>query len=130
MYVLLVCVWCSLDAGGFLMVVTAQPTVSAEILTPEADRKEGGQVDMRCTATNLESHHIVEWRTEDPILTLRFGEFTVHNRNGRFIFDTLGVNTQTVVQDFTITNVQRADTDEYVCNVNEPVLKRTVRFRR
>ncbi|XP_071799982.1 uncharacterized protein [Asterias amurensis] len=121
MYVLLVCVWCSLDAGGLLMVVTAQPTAYAEILTPEADRKEGGQVDMRCTATNLESDYIVEWRTEDPIQTLRFGEFTVHNRNGRFIFDTSGANTQTVVQDFTITNVQRADTDEYVCNVNDPI---------
>ncbi|XP_071800040.1 uncharacterized protein [Asterias amurensis] len=123
MYVLLVCVWCLLDAGGFLMVVTAQPTVYAEILTPEADRKEGGQVDMRCTATNyLQSDHIVEWRTEDPILTLRWGGTTVNNRNGRFIFDTtVCVNTQTVVQDFTITNVQRADTDEYVCNVNDPM---------
>ncbi|XP_071800046.1 uncharacterized protein [Asterias amurensis] len=118
MYVLLVCVWCSLDAGGFLMVVTAQPTVYAEILTPEADRKEGGQVDMRCTATNLESHHIVEWRTQ---FTLRWGETTYQNVNGRFIFVTSGVNTQTVVQDFTITNVQRADTDEYVCNVNDPI---------
>ncbi|XP_071800035.1 uncharacterized protein [Asterias amurensis] len=122
MYVLLVCVWCSLDAGGFLMVVTAQPTVSAEILTPEADRKEGGQVDMRYTATNLESHHIVVWSTEDPRQTLRWGGTTVFNNNGRFIFVTsVGVNTQTVLQDFTITNVQRADTDEYVCNVNDPV---------
>ncbi|XP_071800037.1 uncharacterized protein [Asterias amurensis] len=121
MYVLLVCVWCSLDAGGFLMVVTAQPTVYAEILTPEADRKEGGQVDMRCTATNLETDHIVQWKTEDPGQNLRWGEITVFNNNGRFIFDTSGVNTQTVVQDFTITNVQRADTDEYVCNVNDPL---------
>ncbi|XP_071800045.1 uncharacterized protein [Asterias amurensis] len=121
MYVLLVCVWCSLDAGGFLMVVTAQPTVFAEILTPEADRKDGGQVDMRCTAINLESHHIVAWRTEDPVLILRWGETTYQNVNGRFIFDTsVGVNTQTV-QDFTITNVQRADTNEYVCNANEPI---------
>ncbi|XP_071800033.1 uncharacterized protein [Asterias amurensis] len=121
MYVLLVCVWCSLDAGGFLMVVTAQPTAYAEILTPEADRKEGGQVDMRCTATNLESDHIVEWRTEDPIETLRWGGATVIN-NGRFIFDTsVDKATQTVVQDFTITNVQRADTDEYVCHINDPI---------
>ncbi|XP_033641939.1 uncharacterized protein LOC117302220 [Asterias rubens] len=65
MYVLLVCVWCSLDSGGLLMVVTAQPTVSAEILTPEADRKLGGQIIIRCTATNLESDHIVEWSTFD-----------------------------------------------------------------
>ncbi|XP_071800044.1 uncharacterized protein [Asterias amurensis] len=122
MYVLLVCVWCSLDAGGFLMVVTAQTTAHAEILTPEADRKEGGQVDMRCTATNLKPNHIVEWRTEDPIQTLRWGNSTVFNNNGQFIFDTSGVNTQTVVQDFTITNVQRADTDEYVCRVNDPLL--------
>ncbi|XP_071799912.1 uncharacterized protein [Asterias amurensis] len=122
MYVLLVCVWCSLDAGGFLMVVTAQPTVSAEILTPEADRKEGGQVDMRCTATNLESHHIVEWLTEDPIKTLRWGGATVFNNNGRFIFDTsVDKATQTVVQDFTITNVQRSDTNQYVCIVNDPL---------
>ena len=48
------------------MVVTAQPTVSAMILTPWADRKEGGQVDMRCTATDLESDHIVAWLTEEP----------------------------------------------------------------
>ncbi len=123
MYVLLVCVWCSLDAGGFLMVVTAQPTVYAEILTPEADRKEGGQVDMRCTAKNLESIHVVQWATEDPDLTLRWGQYTVSNANGggRFTFDTSkDMATQTVVQDFTITNVQRADTDEYVCSVNEP----------
>ena len=46
MYVLLVCVWCSLDAGGLLMVVTAQtPYVSPVILTAEADHKEGRQVD-------------------------------------------------------------------------------------
>ncbi|XP_071800038.1 uncharacterized protein [Asterias amurensis] len=122
MYVLLVCVWCSLDAGGFLMVVSAQPTVYAEILTPEADRKEGGQVEMRCTATNLEPNHIVEWRTEDPIETLRWGGATVFNNNGRFIFDTsVDKATQTVVQDFTITNVQRSDTDEYVCIVNDPL---------
>ncbi|XP_071799910.1 uncharacterized protein [Asterias amurensis] len=122
MYVLLVCVWCSLDAGGFLMVVTAQPTVYAEILTPEADRKEGGQVDMRCTATNLESDHIVEWRTGNPDRTLRWGESNVDNNNGRFIFDTsVGVNTRTVVQDFVITNVQRADTGQYVCSVKNPI---------
>ncbi|XP_071796050.1 uncharacterized protein [Asterias amurensis] len=121
MYVLMVCVWCSLDAGGFLMVVTAQPTVSAVILTPEADGKEGGQVDMRCTATNLVSDHIVEWRTEDPIETLRWDRSTVFNNDGRFIFGTSGANTHTVVQDFNITNVQRADTDEYVCNVVYPI---------
>ena len=103
------------------MVVTAQPAVYAEILTPEADRKEGGQVDMRCTATNLESDYIVEWRTGNPDTTLRWGETTYQSVNGRFIFGTsVGVNTQTVVQDFTITNVQRADTDEYVCNVILP----------
>ena len=46
MCVLLVCVWCSLDAGGLLMVVTAQtPYVSPVILTAEADHKEGRQVD-------------------------------------------------------------------------------------
>ncbi|XP_071796165.1 uncharacterized protein [Asterias amurensis] len=122
MYVLLVCVWCSLDAGGFLMVVTAQPTAYAEILTPEADRKEGGQVDMRCTATNLESDHIVAWETEDPYTTLRWGQVTVNNNNGRFIFDTsVDIAFQTFVQDFIITDVQRADTDEYVCNVNDPI---------
>ncbi|XP_071796318.1 uncharacterized protein [Asterias amurensis] len=121
MYVLMVCVWCSLDAGGFLVVVTAQPTAYAEILTPEPDRKEGRQVDMKCTATNLESDHIVEWATEDPYQSLRWGEISVYNRNGRFIFRTSSVNTQTVVQDFTITNVQRADTDEYVCNVKDPL---------
>ena len=71
MYVVLLYVWCSLDAGGLLAVVTAQPTVSAMILTPEADRKEGGQVEMRCVATNLESNHLVEWRIEDPWTTLR-----------------------------------------------------------
>ena len=64
--IFLLCVWCSLDAGRLLMVVTAQPTVSAMILTPWDDRKEGGQVDMRCTATNLESDHIVEWFTDRP----------------------------------------------------------------
>ncbi len=122
MYVLLVCVWCSLDAGGFLMVATAQPTVSAVILTPEADRKVSGQVDMRCTAKNIESDHIVEWKAEDQNKTIRWGGCTVWNENGRFIFDTsVDMATQTVVQDFTITNVQRADTNEYVCNVNDPI---------
>ncbi|XP_071800029.1 uncharacterized protein [Asterias amurensis] len=104
------------------MVVSAQLTVYAEILTPEADRKEGGQVDMRCIATDLGSDRIVAWRTEDPIETLRWGGATFNNNNGRFIFDTsVDTATQTVVQDFTITNVQRADTDEYVCNVNYPI---------
>ncbi len=78
---------------------------------------------MRCTATNSETDHVVEWRTEDPELTLRWGEHTVSNQIGRFIFDTsIDMATQTVVQNFTITNVQRADTNEYVCNVNDPIL--------
>ncbi len=123
MYVMLVCVWCSLDAGGFRVVVSAQPTVYAEILTPEADRLEGEQVDMRCTATNLESDHFVEWISENPVLVLRWGGATLDDNNGRFIFNTsVDMGTQTVVQDFTIINVQRADTDEYVCNVNDPIL--------
>ncbi|XP_033632613.1 uncharacterized protein LOC117294354 [Asterias rubens] len=128
MFVLLVCIWCSLDAGGLLMVVTAQPTVTpasttaviAVILTPEADRKEGGRVDMRCTATNLESDHIVEWRSTEPYITLRWNDTTL-TPNIRFMFNTTYPQSGMVVQDFTITNLQIDDYDEYVCNVNYPI---------
>ena len=102
------------------MVVTAQPTVSAMILTPVADRKEGGQVDMKCTATNLESDHIVEWATEDPEMSLRWGMSTLAT-NPRFMFTTTYPQTGTTIQDFTITDLQRDDTDEYVCKVNDPI---------
>ena len=102
------------------MVVTAQPTVSAMILTPWADRKEGGQVDMRCTATNLESDHIVEWITEDPRMSLTWGMSTVSS-NPRFMFTTTHPQTGTTIQDFTITDLQRDDTDEYLCTVNDPM---------
>ncbi len=67
------------------MVVTAEPTVSAKILTPDADRKVGGHVDMRCTATNLESDHIVEWRSSQDVL--RWGT-TTFSTNQRFTFTT------------------------------------------
>ena len=113
MYVLLVCVWCSLDAGGLLMVVTAQPTVYAEILTPEADRKVGGQVDMRCTAMNLQSDHIVEWRSSRHLL--RWGT-TTFSTNQRFTFTTV-ISPEITVQNFAITDLQLNDTGVYVCNI-------------
>ncbi|XP_071788578.1 uncharacterized protein [Asterias amurensis] len=128
MYVLLVCVWCSLDAGRLLMVVTAQPsmapavpTVSAVILTPEIDRKEGGQVDMRCTAMNLESDHIVEWRSTHPYATLRWNDTTI-TTNIRFMYTTTYPQRGMVVQDFTITDLQIADYDEYICNIKDPIV--------
>ncbi|XP_071793209.1 uncharacterized protein [Asterias amurensis] len=120
MFVLLVCVWCSLDAGGLLMVVTAQPSVYAVILTPKADRKEGGRVDMRCTATNLESDHIVEWSNTHPFYTLRWNSTTL-TTNIRFMFNTTYPQSGMVVQDFTITNLQIDDYGKYVCNVNHPI---------
>ncbi len=116
MYVLLVCVWCSLDAGGLLMVVTAQPTVSAEILTPEADRKVGGQVDMRSTATNITLYQIVEWRSTFLNSTLRWNDTTIITNRG-FMFTSTYPQPGMVVQDFTITDLQIDDYDEYVCNV-------------
>ena len=115
MYVLLVCVWCSLDAGGLLMVVTAQPTVSAEILTPEADRKEGGQVDMRCVATNLQPEHIVEWSADDQ--TLRWADTTVAI-NHRFRF-TSTTDPGITIQYLSITDLQVEDMNEYACNVRD-----------
>ncbi|XP_071805865.1 uncharacterized protein [Asterias amurensis] len=123
-YVLLVCVWCPLDAGGLLVVVTAQPIVSptptpkvsAEILTPEADRKVGGQVDMRCTATGLESKHIVElWSTRLNV-TLRWNNYTFTSNN-RFMFTTTYPSSGMVVQDFAITDLQIDDYGEFICNV-------------
>ena len=67
------------------MVVTAQPTVSAMILTPWADRKEGGQVDMRCTARKprVRSHRGVTWVTEEPDMSFRWGMSTV-SANSRY----------------------------------------------
>ena len=53
-YLALVYMWCSLHTGRSPLVVTAQPMLSVEILTTEADRKEGGQVHMQCTATNFD----------------------------------------------------------------------------
>ena len=119
--IFLLCVWCSLDAGRLLMVVTAQPTVSAMILTPCADRKEGGQVDMRCTAINLESDHIVEWFTDTPRMTLAWN-MSIVSTNPRFMFTTTHPQTGTTIQDFTITDLQRNDTDAYLCTVNDPIL--------
>ncbi|XP_071791915.1 uncharacterized protein [Asterias amurensis] len=121
MYVLLVCVWCSLDAGGLLMAVTAEtPDVSPVILTAEADRKEGGRVDMRCTATNLQSKHIVSWSATNPDRILRLGDVTVTTES-RFMFSTQTDRiTGRTVQDFTIINVQREDSNRYVCKVNDP----------
>ncbi len=101
------------------MVVTAEPTVSAVILTPEADRKEGGQVDMKCNATNHESNHIVEWRVEDPWTTLRWGGSTI-TANPRFIFHTINQEPNTVEQRFTIVDLHIDDIDDYVCAVREP----------
>ncbi|XP_038076224.1 uncharacterized protein LOC119744387 [Patiria miniata] len=51
----------------------AEPTVTAWIVTPERNQKIGGSVHMRCVANNLEADHIVEWRTENPINSLRWG---------------------------------------------------------
>ncbi|XP_071805626.1 uncharacterized protein [Asterias amurensis] len=126
--VLLVCVWCSLNAGGLLMIATAQPiatttpvvSVTSVILTPAADRKEGGRVVIRCTATNLESDHIVEWRSTRPDTTLWWKESKQTNIN-RYVFKTTSAQSEMVVQDFTITDLQIEDYDEYVCNVNHPI---------
>ncbi|XP_071805797.1 uncharacterized protein [Asterias amurensis] len=125
MYVLLVCVWCSLDAGGLPMVATADPTVIAVILTPEADREEDGQVDMRCTATNLQPDSIVEWMTKNrmnvnPDVTLRWNDTTITS-NSRFMYATTYPGSGMVVQYLTITDLQIEDYDEYICNVNHPI---------
>ncbi|XP_071805796.1 uncharacterized protein [Asterias amurensis] len=103
------------------MVVTAQlqRTVAAVILTSEANRKEGGQVDMTCTATNLGAGDIVAWRTEDPEKVLIWGPNRITTQS-RFVFNTWYTSISTV-QNFTIMNVQRSDTDEYVCTVYQPI---------
>ena len=106
--------------GGQLVVVTAEPMVSAWIVTPEADRVEGGQVEMRCNATNLEQDHVVEWRTEDPVMPLRWGDHTI-TPNSRFEYQTTHTGSGQTTQVITITDLQRDDADEYVCNVNDPI---------
>ena len=48
--------------GELLVAVSAQ----AMVVTPKADHKEGGQVQMRCVATNLQPGHILVLRAEGP----------------------------------------------------------------
>ncbi|XP_071805627.1 uncharacterized protein [Asterias amurensis] len=112
--VLLVFVWCSLDAGGLLMVVTARPYVYAEILTPEADRKVGGRVVMRCTAMNLQSDHIVKWSTDDACYYYRWIDQPL-TYNRRFIYTTRYPERGMVVQDLTITDLQTDDYNAIFC---------------
>ncbi|XP_038044287.1 uncharacterized protein LOC119718925 [Patiria miniata] len=121
MYFCLLSWWCILHANRILMVISAEPTVTAWIITPEADRKEGGRVEMRCVATNLEADHVVEWMTEDPTLTLRWGNVTLARTGRRFVFETMQTMIGQTTQMFTITDLERGDTDEYICNVHGPI---------
>ncbi|XP_038076270.1 uncharacterized protein LOC119744417 [Patiria miniata] len=112
------CAWCFLS-GFTVMAVSAQPTVTAWIVTPERNQKIGGSVHMRCVANNLEADHIVEWRTENPINTLRWGNVTnAGGHDPRLLFETKQTGLREITQEFNITNLQPSDTDEYVCNVN------------
>ncbi len=129
-HLFLVCLFV-FGSGGVLMVAAAQSTTSkpaepvvsatAMILTPEADRNEGGLVDMRCVAMNFESDHIVEWRSKHPNATLRWNDTTL-TTNRRFMFTTTYLQTGMVVQNFTITDLQIDDYDGYVCNVKYPMM--------
>ena len=96
------------------MVVSAdQSVLSAVIITPTVDRKEGGQVQMRCTTTNFSSIDL-EWMKDNR--TLRRGEVT-QTTNQRFIFDARNVSMMETIQEFNITDLQRDDAGEYVCNI-------------
>ena len=48
--------------GELFVAVSAQ----AMVVTTEADRKKGKQVQMRCVATNLQPGHILVLRAEGP----------------------------------------------------------------
>ncbi len=96
--------------------VGGQPTVHTEFLTPEADRKEGGEVRMRCTTANLQQTHLVEWRTvnrtlswDDTFYTLNDARYSIHSQ-------WMAGNTVNVIV-FSITDLQRKDTKDYICNV-------------
>ncbi len=109
--------WCSLHAGRSPLIVTAKPLMlSAEILTPEAERKEGGRVLMKCTATNFDSQHVVfEWQKDN--ITSRQGEGTVTS-DPRFSFVTeYEMNNIVIIIQLIITGVHRDDSGMYTCNV-------------
>ncbi len=88
--------------------------LTVDVLTPLADRKEGGQVQLMCKATNFDSQHtILEWRKDGT--PFRRGEDTA-TADPRHMFDSVRI-LDTVTQELTITNLQTDDTGEYVCNV-------------
>ncbi len=70
-----------------LLIVTAQAQLTAEILRPESDRKEGGQVQIKCTATNFNfQNYILEWQKDG--ITLKSNEETVTS-DPKLIFSTV-----------------------------------------
>ena len=81
-------VLCLLNAGRIVLAVTAEPpTLAAEILTPESDRQEGGELHMKCTATNYDFKiYTLEWQKDN--ITLRRNEET-NTSDPRFNFSTM-----------------------------------------
>ncbi len=114
-YLSVLCMWCSPHAGRSPLIVTAQPQrlLSAEILTPEADRQEGGRIEMKCTATNFDSRYVVlEWQKDN--ITLKQGEGTVTS-DSRFSFVTgYEMNNMVITKQLNITGVHRDDTGIYI----------------
>ncbi|XP_038062079.1 uncharacterized protein LOC119732582 [Patiria miniata] len=116
---------CSMLVGflclnALVMVAVAQ-TVSAWIVEPRSNGaiKEGDVVHMTCVARYLYKYHTLEWVTgSPPYHTLRWGRASI-TTDPRFVFETTERPTSRllVIQDFTITNVKREDSGEYVCNV-------------
>ncbi|XP_022090403.1 uncharacterized protein LOC110979148 isoform X2 [Acanthaster planci] len=117
----LLCSW--LLCSGLWMVVSSEPSVTAWIVTPERDWKIGGLVEMRCVATNLEEDHLVEWETQGPTLSLRWGNQTIGGTDNRFMFETKQTGVGETTQDFNITDLQWSDDNEYICNVIAPLQK-------
>ncbi|XP_038062099.1 uncharacterized protein LOC119732596 [Patiria miniata] len=108
-------VLCLLDG----QVASIAPEVCAWIVTPEADRKAGGELEMRCLATDLESNHLVEWSDRPPDqVTYDHHLLTSSDEIGRYHFHTEQTGT-TLTKYFIIHDLRAEDTGEYFCNICE-----------
>ncbi|XP_022109265.1 uncharacterized protein LOC110989291 [Acanthaster planci] len=75
---------------------------------------------MTCVASYLQSYHVVEWAAGSPVRTLRWGKATITS-DPRFAFETTERLSArlVVIQDFTITGLEKADAGEYMCNIKD-----------
>ncbi len=116
-YLSVLCMWCSLHAGRSPLIVTAQPQLmlSAEIVTPEAERKQDGRVLMKCTTNFNLQNFTLEWQKDN--INLRQDEGTVTS-DLRFSFVTgYEINNMLITEQLIITGVHRDDSGMYTCNL-------------